>query len=128
MNNKQKPNGRTKRFEMRLTEEEEKQLVNLEKQLGLSRSEIIRKRVLENSGTLIINSQNLLITLDTIGGELGRSGNNINQLARHANLLNKRGLLNESVVREFNQLFSEYTRIRNDTERSLRQIIRLIRG
>jgi hypothetical protein len=128
MNNKQKPNGRTKRFEMRLTEEEEKQLVNLEKQLGLTRSEIIRKRVLENSGTLIINSQNLLLTLDTIGGELGRSGNNINQLARHANLLNKRGLLNESVVKEFNQLFSEYTRIRNDSERSLRQIIRLIRG
>jgi hypothetical protein len=128
MNNKQKPNGRTKRFEMRLTDEEEKQLAILENQLGLTRSEIIRKRVLENSGTLIINSQNLLITLDTIGGELGRSGNNINQLARHANLLNKRGLLNESVVREFNQLFSEYTRIRNDTERSLRQIIRLIRG
>jgi cation transport regulator ChaC len=128
MNNKQKPNGRTKRFEMRLTEEEEKQLVNLEKQLGLTRSEIIRKCVLEKSGTLIINSQNLLITLDTIGVELGRSGNNVNQLARHANVLNKRGLLNESVVKEFNKLFSEYTRIRNDTEKSLRQIIRLIRG
>jgi hypothetical protein len=128
MNTKQKPNGRIKRFEMRLTEDEEKQLANLEKELGLTRSVIIRKRVIENSGRLVISSHNLLTALDTIGVELGRSGNNINQLARHANILNKRGLLNESVVREFNQLFSEYARIRSDTEKSLRQIIRLIKG
>lgn len=113
---------------MRLTESEEQQLVNLEKQLGIPRSVIVRKRVLENSALLMANTQNLLTTLDNIGTELGRSGNNINQLARHANVLNKRGLLNESVVKEFNQLFRDYARIRNDTEKSLRQIIRLIRG
>jgi hypothetical protein len=63
-----------------------------------------------------------------MGSELGRAGNNINQLARHANILNKRGRLDELVVKEFNILFKEYARIRNDTEKSLRQIIRLIRG
>jgi hypothetical protein len=31
-------------------------------------------------------------------------------------------------VMEFNSLFRDYARIRNETEKSLRQIIRLIRG
>jgi hypothetical protein len=63
-----------------------------------------------------------------MGAELGRAGNNINQLARHANTLNKRGMLDETVIMEFNLLFREYALIRNETEKSLRQIIRLIRG
>jgi len=120
--------NRTKRFEVRLTVEEYNQLLDLEKQLGINRTEIIRVRGLKNLSKVLVDAKRVIATLDTIGAELGRSGNNINQLARHANVLNKHGLLAENVVIEFNSLFQDYIRIRNDTEKSFRQIIRLIRG
>ena len=120
--------NRTKRFEVRLTEDEFSQLLSLEKQLGISRTEIIRVRGLHNLPKILIDAKRVITLLDNIGSELGRSGNNINQLARHANTLNNRGLLTEATVIEFNRLFRDYVRIRNDTEKSLRQLIRLIRG
>ncbi|RYE19979.1 MAG: plasmid mobilization relaxosome protein MobC [Sphingobacteriaceae bacterium] len=45
-----------------------------------------------------MNGVNLISSLDKIGAELGRSGNNINQLARHANTLNKIGKVDEPVM------------------------------
>lgn len=124
----QEPINRTKRFEIRLTEDEFNQLLNLEKQLGVNRTEIIRIRGLHNLHKVLVDGKQVLTALDAIGAELGRSGNNINQLARHANMLNHHGLLTESVVMEFNRLFRDYIRIRGDTEKTLRQIIRLIKG
>lgn len=124
----QEPINRTKRFEIRLTEDEFNQLLNLEKQLGVNRTEIIRIRGLHNLHKVLVDGKQVLTALDAIGTELGRSGNNINQLARHANMLNHHGLLTESVVMEFNRLFRDYIRIRGDTEKTLRQIIRLIKG
>ena len=122
------PINRTKRFEVRLTEDEYNQLLNLEKQLGINRTEIIRVRGLHNLHKVLVDAKQVITALDKIGAELGRSGNNINQLARHANVLNHHGVLTESVVVEFNGLLRDYIRIRGNTEKSLRQIIRLIKG
>jgi hypothetical protein len=121
--------GKKERFiRARFTEEEYKILLALEKELGMNHTELIRHRLLGSQHKQLVNAREVLNRLDLMGAELGRAGNNINQLARHANVLNNRGLLNETVVRDFNQLFREYSRVRNDTEKSLRQIIRLIRG
>ncbi len=119
---------RTKIIKAKLTEDEFNQILAIEKALGINRMELIRTRVLHQSDKILINGIALLKELDMLGAEMGRSGNNINQLARHANVLNNRGLLSESIVIEFNSLFRDYVRIRNDTEKALRQIIRLIRG
>jgi hypothetical protein len=118
---------RTKIIKAKLTEDEFNKVLAIEKALGINRMELIRTRVLHNSDKILINGISLLKQLDVLGAEIGRSGNNINQLARHANVLNNRGLLNEAVIIEFNSLFRGYVRIRDDTEKSLRQIIRLIR-
>ena len=121
--------GKKERFiRARLTEDEYNKLVALEKELGMNHTDLIRHRLLGSQNKQLVNAREVLSRLDTMGSELGRAGNNINQLARHANILNKRGRLDELVVKEFNILFREYARIRNDTEKSLRQIIRLIRG
>lgn len=118
---------RIKRFELRLTEEADT-LLKFEKQLGVSRTELIRLRVLQNTNTVLINAKGLLKILDTLGEEMGRCGNNINQLSRHANVLNKQGLLTESVVRDFNELFGKYIKSQQDIEKVLRQLIRLMKG
>jgi len=119
---------RTKIIKAKLTEDEFNKVLEIEKVLGINRMELIRTRVLHHSDKILITGISLLKELDVLGAEMGRSGNNINQLARHANVLNNRGLLTETVLIEFNSLFRDYVRIRNDTEKALRQIIRLIRG
>ncbi|WP_313492365.1 plasmid mobilization protein, partial [Sphingobacterium multivorum] len=80
-------NNRVYRFELRLTENEKAQFLALEKSLGINRSEIVRNRVLSHSSRILVDSKTILQMLDTLGSELGRSGNNINQLARHINTL-----------------------------------------
>lgn len=118
---------RTKIIKARLTEEEFKQVLTIEKALGLTRMDLIRARVLHNSSKVLINAGELLKQLDAIGTEMGRVGNNINQLARHANILNKQGQLTESVAREFNELFRSYIAIQQELEKTIRQILRMMK-
>jgi hypothetical protein len=117
-----------RRFELRLSEPELKQFLELEKSLGISRSNIVRIRVLKNATNMLLNAKELMTKLDATGAELGRSGNNINQLARHANLLHKQGLLSQSIATEFNSLLGEYITIQQELEKVIRQIIRLMKG
>lgn len=117
-----------RRFELRLSEQELKQFLELEKSLGINRSDIVRIRVLKNAANMLVNTKELMKKMDAMGAELGRSGNNINQLARHANILHKRGLLSQSVATEFNSLLGEYITIQQELEKVIRQIIRLMKG
>jgi len=111
----------------RANEAELEQLAMMEKALGINRTTLIRKRLFEGSAQQLLNARAVLKRLDAVGAELGRAGNNINQLARHANTLKLRGQLSEPVMTEFILLFREYARVRQDTEGSLRAIIRMIR-
>ena len=118
---------RTKIIKARLTEDEFKALLIIENAVGITRMELIRQRVLYHTGSILVNAQELLKLLDSIGAELGRSGNNINQLARHANVLNKQGMLNANVASQFNELFTDYIQIQQELEKAIRQIIRLMK-
>lgn len=117
-----------RRFELRLSEQELKQLMELEKSLGISRADIVRIRVLKNATKMLVNAKDLMKQLDDIGAELGRSGNNINQLARHANILHKQGMLSQSVSAEFNSLLGKYIGVQQELEKCIRQVIRLMKG
>lgn len=117
-----------KRFELRLSEEEALQFMKLEEELGISRTELVRSRVLKNTSTVLVNAKDLIRLLNRIGEELGRSGNNINQLARHANILAKEGVMNSSVINDFNSLFGNYIRIQQDLDKAIRQTIRLMKS
>ncbi|WPV02996.1 plasmid mobilization relaxosome protein MobC [Mucilaginibacter sp. cycad4] len=57
---------------------------------------------------------------------MGRIGNNINQLARHANVLKLQGTLHPTVVKHFETLLDDYIKIQRQLEISLRKIIRLM--
>lgn len=111
----------------KLTESEYQQFLALEKQLGLNRSQIIKARVLHDSFAVLVDARQLLFLLDRVGAELGRAGNNINQLARHANTLNKQGMLQGQVVLEFNRLFGQYLLLQRELDAAMRQLIRLMR-
>jgi hypothetical protein len=117
---------RTKKIDARFTEDEFKVVLELEKTLGISRTDLVRTRLLQDARLTVINAKELIALLDSIGTELGRCGNNINQLAKYANVLNKYGRLSPVVMERFNLLFEDYTENQKKLEISLRKIIRAL--
>ncbi|MEZ2334732.1 plasmid mobilization relaxosome protein MobC [Mucilaginibacter sp. RCC_168] len=117
---------RSKKIDARFTEDEYKIILSLEKTLGISKTEILRRRVLSNAGTTVINAKDLIISLDNIFAEMGRVGNNINQLAKHANTLKLQGALSPLLVDSFDIYFQKYLQLQQQLETSLRKIIRLV--
>jgi len=115
---------RTKKIGARFTEDEHQQVLALEKQLGLSETDLVRMRLLADTSRLIVNAKDLIGEIDRLGAELGRVGNNINQLARHANTLKLAGTLQPAVIIRFNELFEQYLVIQQSIEVALRKIIR----
>lgn len=118
---------RTCIIKAKLTEDEFKAVLEIQKRSGLNRMELIRRRILGKGITVTINTAELLNSLDSIGSEMGRAGNNINQLARHANTVNKQGRLNQQIVKDFNNLFSDYINSQQGLEKLLRHILRAMK-
>lgn len=121
-------NNRVCRFELRLTENEKAQFLALEKSLGINRSEIVRNRVLNHSSRILVDSKTILEMLDKLGSELGRSGNNINQLARHINTLKLQGRLEPGELSRFPSLIADYIKYQRQIEQEFRNLMRLIKG
>lgn len=121
---KLKEGKRTKFINVRFTEEEYKEIAGLEKALALSKADLIRMRILSDAKKTVINSRELIKYIDSAGAEMGRIGNNINQLAKHANTLRLQGALDPAIITQFNQLFDEYIQVQQKFEVSLRKIIR----
>ncbi|TKC08010.1 plasmid mobilization relaxosome protein MobC [Pedobacter polaris] len=117
---------RNKKIDVRFNEEEFKLIEELEKTLGLTKTEIVRRKALDKSNSIVINAKEAIKALDVIGEELGRSGNNINQLAKYANTLNRQGIYSEVVISRFNVLFENYVETQKSLEVALRKIIRLM--
>ena len=117
---------RTKKIDARFTEDEYKLIEALEKTLGVSKTDLVRMRLLDNAPSVIINAKELIESVDGIGTELGRCGNNINQLARYANVLQKRGRADAAVISAFNGLLEDYIKVQEALEISLRRVIRAI--
>lgn len=115
---------RSKFINVRFTEDEYREIAELERELGISKTELVRMRVLSDAKKTIINSKELIKFLDTAGAEMARIGNNINQLARHANTLQLKGALHQGIITNFNKFFEEYILIQQNFEVALRKIIR----
>lgn len=115
---------RSKKIDARFTEEEYQLIVAMEAELGISKTELVRMRLLNDAARIVINSKELLKHLDSIGAEMGRSGNNINQLARHANTLKLQGALSPAVASKFTTLLEGHISICQALEAALRKIIR----
>jgi hypothetical protein len=115
---------RSKKIDARFTEEEYKVVLDLEKSLGVRKTDLVRTRLLQDARLTIINAKELIVMLDGIGAEMGRCGNNINQLAKYANILNKKGRLSLVVMERFNLLFENYIENQKALETALRKVIR----
>ena len=119
---------RNRLINVRLTDDELKSLQNMENALQIKRADLIRSRVLENAPQTVLNTKELIRKLDAIGAESGRAGNNINQLARYANILNKRGIVSPALIERFNHLFESYLKNQAELQIALRKILKMMSG
>ena len=119
---------RIKKIDARFTQDEYDTILELEKTLGIRKTDLVRTRLLQDARLTIVNAKELIGFIDSIGTEMGRCGNNINQLAKYANILKKKGVLSPLVNERFNILFEQYIEHQKQLEISLRKIIRMAAG
>lgn len=119
---------RIKKIDARFTQDEYDTILDLEKTLGMRKTDLVRIRLLQDARLTIVNAKELIGFIDSIGTELGRCGNNINQLAKYANILKKKDILSPLVSERFNILFEQYIENQKQLEISLRKIIRMGAG
>jgi hypothetical protein len=117
---------RNKKIDVRFTDEEYKQILAMEQEFRMPKADLIRLRVLKDSGMIITSSRELIKELDRIGGEIGRCGNNINQLAHYSNIMQLKDILDPETTVRFNRLLREYIRNQASLEITLRKVIRAI--
>lgn len=115
---------RVKKVEARFTEDEFKLICHLERTLGIRKTDLVRLRVLDNARSIVVNAGEIITLLDSLGAELGRSGNNINQLARYANHLRNQNLLSPVVAERSLVLIEQHNTQQKALITALRQLIR----
>lgn len=118
-------NGRTKIIAGRFTIKEVEQINGIAKLYNLSKTELIRSKLLENIEPTLINGAEFTKELRSIGTEIAHIGNNINQLAKHANSLAKVGAMDDSVINRFNVYMNIYNNQSIELNTLLRKIIRI---
>ena|SRR5690554_6329724 len=92
----------------RLADAEIKELDRLKEKYGLTRSDLIRKFLLDEKGPLIVNLKEFLEGMSELAAEQGRVNNNINQLAKHANQSLRPNQTNPLLFARFNELMAQY--------------------
>lgn len=116
------------KIDVRFTEEEYRLITEMARTLGMSKARLVRSKLLHDGKGTIINAKKLIRELAATGAELGRSGNNVNQLAHYANILILKNKLSPTVVEQFNSLFADHLKRRLELEKVLRKLIRILSG
>src|SRR5690554_1535057 len=112
----------------RLADSEIKELDRLKEKYGMTRSDLIRKFLLEEKGPLIVNLKEFLEGMNELAAEQGRVNNNINQLAKHANQSLRPNQTNPLLFARFNELMGKYLEYQRLINGCFKKIYRSICG
>lgn len=116
--------NRTKRFEIRLTVGEWNQLHNEAEQNGHSPTRYARLRLFKKSEAAIINPIEFLRLYRERSIELKKIGNNINQLARYVNYIEKTEQVNPALMEELSKHLQDFIRCQRETADLSRKILK----
>ncbi len=92
------------------------------KSYGLTLTDYILKKSLEQNVTF--NHIEYLKEIHELGTELARQGNNINQLAKHANTLNINNKLTPDIATTLERLLKSFTQKQEEVRIAFRTLIR----
>ena len=88
-----------------------------------SLSAYLRKKNAGN-GIIIPYPKELLSTLDKLGIQQSRIGNNINQIAKKVHLYSKEGSFPKNILDQFNKVMGAYLEATNELSKAYRGLIR----
>lgn len=98
----------TEKITLRCTKKDKEMLKEIAVICNLTLSEYLTKKGLDER--IVENRIKILESLNTVQLELARGGNNINQLAKHANQIKKIDGLDEKMMFSYNLLLSSYVK------------------
>lgn len=88
-------------------------------------SDFMRDIILhEETANKLTNKMELLSHLDQVGREMAKIGNNINQLARYANIQIKSGKTDTKTIIDFIGIIDKYMQTRRDLTKANRSLVR----
>lgn len=111
---KEKELSRSHHITLRLTDMEYELVMNRAKEAGISRSDYIRKQLLE--GAFIIKYEIVadIPELQKLTAEFGKIGNNLNQIAKYFNM---GGVRSKSLQDEIHECISRIFEMREDVRK-----------
>lgn len=115
---------RTAEIKARCLVEQKEKIKFLAKESGLNISDYILKKSLDQK--VWGNYKELHREIHSIGTEFSRVGNNINQLARHANTLEKIGQVDKLSMQRLNLILIDYLNKSEEVRIVLRKIVRAL--
>ena len=78
----------------------------------------------ERKSMSMINKKDLIKQVDRIGVEIGRVGNNINQIAKYANIQMKAGKIDQRTLNNFNDQMADYLKSQQNLAKAYRALVR----
>lgn len=113
---------RSTAFLVKCRKSEHSMIKNTAKGYGLTVTEYVLRRSFGEK--LTFNHVDLLKELHQLNLELARAGNNINQLAKYANTLNKVGKLRPEIADKLHAILSSYLQKQEEVRITFRKLIR----
>jgi len=107
---------------IRLTEDEKKKVSDYAKQDDLSISEYIKRTALKQA--VFSNRLEYTTDLKRLNFEIGKAGNNINQMAAHANRTAKFQAIDAATINQFHLFMEQYLTLLDEVDATLKGMFR----
>lgn len=111
---KEKELSRSHHITLRLTDMEYELVMNRAKEAGISRSDYIRKQLLEGAFVIKYEIVADIPELQKLTAEFGKIGNNLNQIAKYFNM---GGVRSKSMQDEIHECISRIFEMREDVRK-----------
>lgn len=111
---KEKELSRSHHITLRLTDMEYELVMNRAKEAGISRSDYIRKQLLESAFVIKYEIVADIPELQKLTAEFGKIGNNLNQIAKYFNM---GGIRSKSMQDEIHDCISKIFEMREDVKK-----------
>jgi len=118
---------KNKRVNLCFTEEEFKNLQEETIKAGYKPEHLAlyaKAKLLPKEGAVIYNPKALFASLNKLGPELKKVGNNINRVAKYVNYLDKNNMIDAKFIGEYNQYFKKMAEVEQEYARAIKAYLR----
>jgi len=118
---------RDKTVLIKFTEDEKSQIYKESEDLGWKQPLVyFRNKLLSKNSSAGHNPQSLFKALNKLNPELNRVGNNINQIAKYVNYLDKNNMVDQKFIAEYNTYFKQMLEVQQEYTLVIKAYLRTV--